>query len=641
MYKRLLLAAAALVVCCCAVPSIAQVRIIVPAQGVPVLVDSLVTIRWQGADGARVSLWYSVDDKKTWTLIEKNITAGEYQWRVPNFPSDSIAFRIERITGGSITPLRTIRNAHPGEIRTVQFARDGKAIVSGGKEGDVKVWEVATGALLGTEGIPNGGALYTTRFSGSGDTVFANQLDDVWRWDRVNNTMAPMGLALPQDSLRALDIHRARNLLATVGAAGVVRIWDAATSRLLNTLRYTPTVLYTVAFSHDGTKVVFAGDDGKLNVWEWETTNALHSFSQHGAGTANLVVWSCAFAPSDSLVASGGVDGTVRLWDSKQPNSAHLALFRHALHVRSVVFSPDGRRLLSGSLDATIRQWDTDSYEQIGDSLDHGGQVIAVDYSPTGDTIVSAGRDGAIILWKSGLSEVSRDTATYRLGREMVLEVPHLVGTPGGGLYVPLLWRNRKVDSEFLAAEGMASIELPPILLDVVPGGNVVEHRRGTTRDTVLVPIRVNIPGDTIAVVPARILLGVPTRQDINIIDVAWQPQSRLVPRIVNGSIAIVDSCFVQPERAVAFSRASGIVSVYPNPASVQVEVTIALATDEQPVLSVYTAQGQEVVRMENIAHRAGEYAVRIPVVHWAVGEYFVRLHTTMRQYSARLTVVR
>lgn len=641
MWNKLFFAVVALVVFCSAVLGIAQVRIAAPVQGTPVLVGSSIAIRWQGAEGAAVSLWYSIDNKATWVLIERRITASEYQWVVPDIPADSIAFRVERVTGGGVTPLRVIQNAHPGEIRTAKFAPDGRTIVSGGREGFIKVWDVTSGSLLRAEGVPNGGAMYAVRFSHSGDTVFANQLDDVWRWDTKGSSIVPMGLVLQQDSVRTIDVHQGRNLVATAGATGVVRVWDAATRQLLNTLRYTPAVLYTVAFSHDGSKVAFAGDDGKLNVWEWEDSNRLHSFSQHGSGTANLVVWSCAFAPRDSLLASGGVDGTVRLWESKKPGSPHTALFQHNQHVRSVAFSPDGRRILSGSLDATIRQWDAEYHEQIGDSLNHGGQVIAVDYSPTGDTILSAGRDGAIILWKSGLLEVSRDTAVYRLGREIVLEIPHLAGAAGTGLYIPLLWRNRTAFSEFLAASGTASIELPPVLVEVVPGGSVLEHRRGTTRDTVLVPIRVNIPGDTIAVIPARILLGVPTRQDIRIIGVEWSPNNRLLPRVVDGSITVADSCYLQPKQVVGFSRGSGFLSIYPNPASEEAEIVVALATDEQPVLSVFTAQGQQLLRLENFAHKAGEYTLRLPVSHWPTGEYFVRLHTTAHQYSARLTVVR
>jgi WD40 repeat protein len=628
------------VLCLAVVSTTAQVRIVAPAAGEPVLIDSVVTIRWQGAEGRSVSLWYSADKGATWNRIARGITASEYDWSVPDLPTDSLMFRIELLAGGSPIPLRKFADAHVGEIRSAMFSYDGRLILSAGRDSWIKVREIATGKTLDSVVIPNGGEVYAARFTGSGDTVFVHQLAEVWRWDRKNRVFSSMPVGSSTDSIRALDVHPKRPLLATAGAASIVRIRNSETGVLLRTLSYAPSaVLYTVSFSSDGSKVLFAGDNGVVNIWDWEGTGELRSFRQHGSGALNLVVWDCDFAPGDSLFASGGVDATARLWKQDTPDARYI--FRHNSHVRSVGFSPDGRRILSGSLDSTIRQWDVEHGEQIGDSLNHGGQVICSEYSPTGDTMMSAGRDGAIVLWKSGVLDVSRDTATYKLGHEIVLEIPHLSGPAGAGLYVPLLWRDRPVSPEFLAATGTVAIEIPAVLLETVPGGNVLERRRGTLRDTVLLPIRVNIPGDTIAVIPARILLGVPTRQDIRFLDVAWQPENRLVARTVDGSITVVDSCHLEQVRSVGFSQESGLLSVAPNPASSEVTIGFVLATDEKPELTVYSTQGEKVLTLGDVPSGAGEHAVRCKVGQLSAGEYFIQLRTATRRYTARFTVVR
>lgn len=620
----------------------AQVRIIAPAAGEPVLIDSVVTIRWQGANGQGVSLWYSADRGATWNSIARNMTTTEYQWLVPDLPTDTIAFRIELLAGGSPIPIRRFPDTHAGEIRSAVFSADGRLILTAGRDGWVKVRDIVSGAVVDSVAVNNGGEVYSARFAGSTDTVFVNQLHDVWRWTRSNKNFAPMPVGAPGDSIRALDVHAGRSLLATVGAASVVRIRNSATGAALRTLYYNPpAVLYTVAFSHDGSKILFAGDNGLVNVWDWEGSGAVTSFSQHGAGVLNLVVWDGAFSPGDSLVASGGVDGTARLWQEPAPDARYI--FRHNSHVRSVQFSPDGRRLLTASLDSTLRQWDVEYGDQIGDSLNHGGQVIRSAYSPTGDTMMSAGRDGAVVLWKSGVSEVSRDTAFYKLGREVVLEIPHLSGPAETRLYVPLLWRNRSVQEEFMEAQGTVTVELPAVLLQTLPGpgGSVLEHRRGMQRDTILLPVRVQVPGDTIAVIPARILLGVPTRQDIRFLGVAWEPENRLVARTVDGSITVVDSCHTETLRAVGFVQGSGIRSIAPNPASSSVMLTLALAADERPELAVYNTQGERVMSFNNVPATAGEHTLQIDVGRLPVGDYFVQMRTAMRQYTARFTVLR
>ncbi len=617
--------------------SAGAVRITSPASGSTLLVDSTVTIRWEGANGAAVALWYSTDGRQTWELIARDIRTGEYTWTVPDLPSLSIDFRIESLIGASPIPLRVFRDAHAGEIRTATFSRDGRLMLSAGKDGFVKVHNLATGEV-DSAFLPNGGEIYAAKFAASTDTVFANQSDGIYRWDRVRGVIELMDIDTPPDipmNFRTLDVYPDRHLLVTGGSHIIV--WDY---RKRNALATIPTSLsYTASFSHDGSRIVYAGDNGTVHEWEWETEVPEQVYRQHGTGNLNLVVWSCAFAPGDTMIASGGVDATVRLW-KKSTGSATLKQCSHNSHVRSVAWSPDARRVLSGSLDSTIRQWDAAEGGQIGDSLNHGGQVIAIAYSPTGDTILSAGRDGAIIFWKSGFSEEGRDTVSYALGRECVLEIPHITGNVGKGVYVPLVWRNRAGIPEFMAAEGTALIELPNLLLETVSGGNTIERRRGTTRDTVLLPVRPGIPGDTVAVIAARVLLGVPVRQDIRILSVEWQPGVRLVPTTVDGSITVQDTCGLLTLRAVDFAG-NRVLSISPNPVVESAFATFELAVDEPPHIAVYDARGVEVGVVQQVPSRAGTHTVRLPVEHLTTGEYFVRLHTGGRQYSAKFTVVR
>ena len=109
-----------------------------------------------------------------------------------------------------------------------------------------------------------------------------------------------------------------------------------------------------VAFTLNGSKVVTAGHDGKIIIWNLQTGQVLKTIKAH-QGIINMV----DFSSDGSLMASASDDGTVKIWDissgrlintfaNAQPN----ALFKEAYFV---TFSPDGRSVYFGGKNKKIR----------------------------------------------------------------------------------------------------------------------------------------------------------------------------------------------------------------------------------------------------------------------------------------------
>jgi TIR domain/WD domain, G-beta repeat len=119
--------------------------------------------------------------------------------------------------------------------------------------------------------------------------------------------------------------------------------------------------LRTVAISPDGTRIVTAGDDAIIRIWDASTLKLVHQIG--GSGGHTDAVYSVAFSDPGDLLASTGMDGTVRIWDahSYAPRQTFIAA-GDAGRVKqwSVAFEPDHdpHYVVSAGDDGYVWIWD-------------------------------------------------------------------------------------------------------------------------------------------------------------------------------------------------------------------------------------------------------------------------------------------
>jgi WD40 repeat protein len=189
--------------------------------------------------------------------------------------------------------------------------------------------------------------------------------------------------------------------IVSAGQDGTVRLWDASSGQAIGQPLKGHQGGVSAEFSADGSWIVSAGSDGTVRLWDAKSGQAIGQPLKGHQGE----VLSAAFSADGGRIVSAGVDGTVRLWDAKSGQAIGQPLKGHQGAVLSAEFSADSGRIVSAGEDRTVRLWDAKSGQAIGQPLKgHQGMVFSATFSADGDRIVSAGQDGTVRLWdaKSG-----------------------------------------------------------------------------------------------------------------------------------------------------------------------------------------------------------------------------------------------
>jgi len=290
-----------------------------------------------------------------------------------------------------------------GEVFSVAFSPDGKALAAGYAAGVVRLWNVRTGGSSATflTKDPVGSVAFCPdgKFLASDDTCDGT----IRLWDvGAQRAVATLRAVHAPTTDPAVMFSPDGKVLAYVGYRNTIMLWDVLGKKDLGVLRGRQENFTCLAFNPQGKTLVAGSDENIVTVWDLSTREAVAILRGH---TAPL--YCVAFNRGGTLLASGGDDKDVHLWD--MPSGKRITtLPGHSDRIVCVAFSPDQTLLASASFDHTIRLWDLKTRKLITTLSAHSGPVFTVAFSPDGATLASGGADGTIRLWRTSKGVGSR-----------------------------------------------------------------------------------------------------------------------------------------------------------------------------------------------------------------------------------------
>lgn len=360
-----------------------------------------------------------------------------------------------------LEPPRTDWSGHVGLIESpswLRIRRDG-LMLAGAYDQRTVLWEIAAGKIrdLTAPALTSPDSL---KWSRSGLVAWADLGSGARMWNERTGELTDFGRDIDSASTIAFSADGVR---AAVSDASSMHIVDVGRRRSLHSVELPPTSRAGVAFSPDGSRLVFESSEG-LGIFDGRLRLQKRLAPPEKYMSAEYV----AFSPDGRWIAAGlgGAHPALRVWPSAgsgnrstlesnrltygpQPpafsaDSRWLASFSKSRSLmiwtagswtverswnlagtgRSLAFAPQGSRLAVAA-DGEAAIWDASTGRKLLTLTSPGSPAATeIAWSPEGDRVVTSADDGVLRFWSASDGRLLASLFTFASSRDWLLVTP-------------------------------------------------------------------------------------------------------------------------------------------------------------------------------------------------------------------------
>lgn len=257
--------------------------------------------------------------------------------------------------------VRTIR-AHKARISDLDFTPDSKTLLTAGRDGPVRFWDLGSGTMTRELTAP-GLVPYSARFNPAFPdrwVLAGDQKGRIVAWDLKKNRIIT-DTKLHDGPVLAVGYQPdGKGTFFSAGGEGEVKVRLPEGQR--SSLKAHSGAIFQAGYGTSGTTMFTAGNDRKVKLWDLK---ANHAATPKSELTGHLrYVLAAAMSKDETMVASGGGDKVVNLW-STATGKLIGRLEGHTNDIEAVAFSPDGKYVVSASEDKSVRIWSVEHKDEM------------------------------------------------------------------------------------------------------------------------------------------------------------------------------------------------------------------------------------------------------------------------------------
>jgi len=211
-----------------------------------------------------------------------------------------------------------IRDAHNKGVTAIAVTTDGDRVVSGGGEGQVRVWKIhedpynlssSRGDLIANMKEHKGMVSSIQIHPGGKLCVSASTDGSTIIWDLESYTRSQIVLA--NTLFKCVCFGARGDHILTSGSDHKIGYWDVQDGAALRELQGAKNgAINAMDISRDGSFYITGGEDRLLKLWSYNEGNVTNI----GVGHSDVIT-KARVCPNESIVASVSADGAVHLWN--------------------------------------------------------------------------------------------------------------------------------------------------------------------------------------------------------------------------------------------------------------------------------------------------------------------------------------
>lgn len=290
---------------------------------------------------------------------------------------------------------------HNAGVTSLVFDPTGEFLVSGDKNGIIKVWNFTKRKeKLTIKKVKRG--ITSIVFNPNGKSFFSGGRDRLVRCWNLQDGNEIWNFSKGKHQVFAVAVSFDGKYVAFGGGDKIISVLNAKTGQFLKSFSGHTGFISSISFSNDGKHVVSAGNDKTIRIWNLKTGSEILEIKGHTEHVSSIDI-----SNDGRTIVSGGYDRFIKFWDMKTGKPKGQIL--NPSVVRTVSFSPSGKYVSSGSFENIVDIVRTDGEgkrKRVKRFAGHTGRIYAVAFEKTGKYLVSGSLDKSIRIWKFGQDSI-------------------------------------------------------------------------------------------------------------------------------------------------------------------------------------------------------------------------------------------